>query len=415
MNDEKLQKKEEGSGAASGAGFQVPLGIKQRKKKVDELLSLNSDLNEGIALAYFMSLTEEVSKIVESKLDECDFNTVASMMREHAIRSLVETKVKEVVRKKAGGGGYVLYAPNKGKKSAAKSVANFPTKMGAKKAELARYPPKDPAKLKRLRHEIDRLMKDPKKRAEKERQANKEKGTVTQKDLTQKTKKTKKEGTELIGMMLESVRRPGSNITEDFFHRAIISQCIIEGLFREEKTGSEWDDYIAKVSSKVLTGDSKFVKLQKNIEKRTEQILQSAFNTINKAVKRDAKIKSFGVKKDEGIGKTYLAFSATFDNVAVEPIYIYVEAGVPKIEVSDQAKVALTKASPEKSKLFRAELVTVQERVLDKMEDLSKAISARDTYLEKIEDEVDKFVAGLTPLQVSLLKQLLVKKYRKTS
>ena len=417
----KLHPEEESCGCGSGAGFQVPLGMKQRKKQIKEIIALNPDISVSVALSFLNKMDESLASVVAGKIDSCDYNSVAEMMREHAIRKLVESKVGEVVRKKAGGGGYVLYAPNKGKKNAAKPVATFPTKTGAKKAELARFPPKDPGKLARLRKEIDRVMKDPKKRAEKERQAAREKGTVTTGDLApkakapeKKTKASKKESVFNPCALIESVSHLNEQ-KKSMFERAIVSHFIIEGLFREEKTGSDWDEYISKVSSKVLSGDSKFSKLQKNIEKKTEQILQNAFNTINKAVKKSVKLKSFGVKKSESAGKTYLPFTASFDNVAVEPIYIYVEAGVPKIEVSEQAKVALTKLDPDASKLFRAELVTVQERVLDKMDDLSRAIDSRDKYLERIEDEVDSFVSNLTALQVSLLKQLLVKKYRKLS
>jgi len=136
---------------------------------------------------------------------------------------------------------------------------------------------------------------------------------------------------------------------------------------------------------------------------------------IAKAVKKgkNVKAKSFGVKRSAEKGKTYLAFGVTLDNVSVEPIYIHIEAGVPKLEISTQAKVALTKVDPDNAKMFRAELITVQERVLDEMDSLLDAIDSRDKYLSKLEGDIDAYVAGMTPLHVSMLKQLLVKKYRK--
>lgn len=383
------KKKNESSVAGGIAGFQIPLGIKKRKKKVDELLSTHPDINELHVLSYFSSLSESATADAEKKLDECGIDSTADDVKDYIIRMLVSNKIKEVVRKKPGGGGYVLYSPNKGKKNKAKDVGNFPTKLGAKRAELQRFPPKDPQKLARLRKQIDRLMKDPKKAAEKERAAAKEKH-------------------ESIKLTTESTLRK-----VDFMHRRIIAKVIKESLFREEKTGSEWDDYISKLSKQALSDDKKFKKHQDSIEKKTRAVLQDAFNSINKAVKKDVKLKNFGVKKNEEKKKTYLAFSATFSNVAVEPIYIYVDNGVPKIEVSDTARVALTKTDPDTAKLFRAELVTVQENVLDKVDSLIDAIGSRDKYLTKVESEVDSFVAGLSPLQISLLKQLLVKKYRK--
>ncbi len=485
--------------AGAVAGFQVPMGIKKRKAKVDELLRRHSDINEAIVLSYFSSLNEDQGEQVGVRLDKND-PTVADDMRQHAVRELIRKKVREVVRKKAGGGGYTLYAPNPGKKGGSKPVGNFPTKIGAKRAELARFPPKDPEKLKRLRKSIDKAAKTPKKAAERERIAAKVKGTDTGKKPTSKKESVNESGpfspsgttgttattsfgsnpnskvnqdpkeffaglqaigkdkvTDRANYIQNHLKDPGfiSNVKKtpngdkaikqlytmannsapktgsvtrsfgeavekrkvDFFERAILSKIIkkslSESLFREERTESEWDDYISKLSKQALAGDGKFQSLQKNISKKTEGILGSAFSSIKKAVGKSVQLKSFGVKHDAKSGKTYLAFSADIGDATAEPFYVHVEGGVPKIEVSDTAKIALTKADPDAAKLFRAELVTVQERVLDDMDDLSRAIQSRDKYLTKLETEVDSYVAGLAPLQISLLKQLLVKKYRK--
>lgn len=392
--------------AGAVGGFQVPLGIKKRKSKVDEAISLNPDINEGLVLSYLNGMSEQVAEGVGRWLDEGDYVSFANAVLENAFRQMVRSRVREVVRKKAGGGGYVLYSPNQGKKKQAKPVGNFPTKLGAKKAELARFPPKDPGKLKRLRKEIDRLLKDPKKRAEKERAASKEKGTDTPHEKKPHTK-AKKEGVDHRAATLAEDRKMLAYLVRSYVN---------ESLFREERTGSDWDEYIGRLSKQALTGDKRFQGLQKGIEKKTEKVLKDALSAIAKSVDRKkVKIKDLGVRAHAEQGKTYLAFSATVGQAKVEPIAIYIEGGVPKIELSDQAKAALTEADPNDSRLFRADLVAVQERVLDRMDELEKAVIARDRYLEKLEDNVDGFVAGLSPLEVSLLKQVLVKKYRKIS
>ena len=498
-----------GTTAGAVAGFQAPLGIRKRKKNVDEMLQLHEDIDEGLALAYFLSLDEETGERVGKTLESLDYESVAREIKEHAVRKLVELKVKEIVRKKAGGGGYVLYSPNQGKKRPAKPVGSFPTKLGAKRAELSRYPPKEPGKLKRLRKEVDRLLKDPKKRAEREKSAGKQKGTAKlgKKKKNEAVGRTgtdsfdvqtdgpglqdgemanQKEGLreapihhDVMGFMtglkalpktgpergkyitahmndpqflaalqkhpqgkqvhqqltsfLNSPANAGAGkgvVKAESMHRKIVATIIKEAilrkivsvtrsgnlnesLFQEERTGSEWDEYISRMSSKVTTGDKKFQKLQQNISKQTAAVLQDSLKSISKAAKKTAKLKDYGIKRSDEKGKTYLAFGATLGDSEVAPIYIYIEGGVPKIEFSDQARSGLTKADQDLAKLFRAELITVQERVLDKMESLHKSIETRDKYLSKVEDEVDNYVAGLTPLQLSLLKKLLVAKYRK--
>lgn len=403
------------------------------------------------------------------------------------VRELVRNRVKEVVRKKPGGGGYTLYAPNKGKKGKSKALGTFPTKMGAKRAELARFPPKDPEKLARLRRQIDRMARDPKKAAEKERKEKlKSKKTVkedifnnqssnkalslTQADAAEAAKDIKNApspekaanifaGTvgnvkgatdaKLVGNVMDksvqgklSTANPKSSnqvaqanqtlmnkllgkkesierknvFYEKKILSTIIKRSLNESIFNEqEKKESEWDDYIDRLSKTALAGDDKFKRLQKAIEQKSDSVLEAAFNMIRKAVGKDVKLKNFGVKKDSESGKNYLAFSASFQDTTAEPIYIHIENGVPKIVLSGNAKIALTKTEPKSAKLFRAELVTVQERSLDSMDDLLNAIQTRDKYLSKLENDVDAYVAGLSPLQVSLLKQLLVKKYRKIS
>lgn len=374
-------------------GFSLPLGAKQRKEKLDDLLQKHrGEVDERHVLMYFNGMSDaEITQDCKD-LDEGNYVPVVSRMKEKVVREVVKHRVKEIVRKKAGGGGYVLYSPNRGKKKSPKKVGEFPTKLGAKRAELARFPPKDQSKLGRLRKSVDKMVKNPKTAAA---AAAKDAEVKAKGSHRVKGRGKKREGIELL-------------------HQAI-QNAVNESLFHEEKVGSDWDETIGRLSKQAVQGDSKFQNMQKNIQKKTESVLDDSFRVISKNVdKKAVKLKSFGIKKNDD-GKTYLAFSATMDNVEVAPIYIYVEGGTPKIEVSEQAKVALTKADPGNAKLFRAELVTVQERILDKMDGLEKAIGARDKYLTKLEDEVDGFVADLSSLQVSLLKSLLVKKYRKIS
>lgn len=104
---------------------------------------------------------------VDTHLAARDANTKMGVKdMEEALRSAIRQNLPEIVRKKEGGGGYVLYAPNeKGRKRKKnpKPVGEFPTRAAAKKAELARFPPKGGTQLKRARKEVDRLLKDPKK------------------------------------------------------------------------------------------------------------------------------------------------------------------------------------------------------------------------------------------------------------
>jgi hypothetical protein len=369
--------------AGGVVGFQVPNSIKRRKGKLDELLRLHEDISMSNLLGFVSTLDEAGGEVFGSALDEEMYDEAADCVRESFVRNLVRGQLSEIVKKKAGG-GYVVYKPKDPKRDKGKppqkagETSNYATAL-----EIQANNAKD---------------KDAKERYSK--RAQRARGV--------KTHLPKKPKTSSSG-----ARKPKPKKTfqaEDF--QRLLSTLVNERLFREESVGSEWDDYLARLSSKALEGDPKFKNLQKKIEKTTESVLADAFNAIKKSVGKGIKLQDHGIKKSDG-GQTYLSFSAQLGNAVIEPIYVYAENGVPRLEMSAEAEIGITKAEPDAADLFRGRLATVQEKVLSKVKELTAAVEARDAYLEKLEVGLDDYVADLSPLQMSLLKLLLVKKYRK--
>lgn len=359
---------------ANIAGFQVsPL----KKKKLEACMEALKLIDEDRKILFFRIDEQTVSSIIES-LDNGDVSLagikICEKIEENILRKMISEKLAEIVRKKKGGGGYTLYSPNQGKKHPAKAVGTFPTKIQAKRAELSRFPPRDVGKLKRLRKQIDRLQKQSFK--QKDKQSNKETNL------------------ECLSTKIKSL--------------------VNEVLFREEEDNtSQWDERITKLSKQAIEADTKLQNLQKNIEKKSETAIQSAFSVIQKALKsRKMQTKSSGVKKDMQKQKTFLQFTVDVDGTTIGPFFIFVEDSKPKIEISDEAKQKLMKIEPENAKLLRAELITAQEDALDGISDVSDVVLKRDNYLKKLETNVDEFVAGLNALEISILKNLLTSKYR---
>ena len=374
------------AGVGSIAGFQVPIGIRKRKKKVDEMLGLNDTLGVAEAIAYFSGLDEDSSKVVEGMLDESDYASLAEMIRggfaESALRAVIRNKVREIIRKKPGGAGYILYAPNPGRKKGPKNVGEFPTKLAARRAELNRYPPHEPKKLASMRKDVEKLRKHPEKAAETEREYQKGR------------KRGKKESLERL------------------------VQDITESIFREEKRGSDWDEYVDKLSKQAVLSDKAFQGMQKNIAKRSEKALKDASGTVKGALGSSGfEVKEKGVKKDVERGELYMEFYVGDSEGAGEvgPFYLVISNGYPKIDVSENARGTMGKLDPERSRVLRAEMVAVQEDALDASDDVAKAVARRDEYLMKVEKKVDGFVADLNALEISMLKFTLANKYRKIS
>lgn len=340
----------ESSGCGGVMGFQLPVGTEGKKKKVDEGTSCSDP---------------------------------AEMDLEGALREIVRTRLREIVRKKPGGGGWLLYAPNPGKRKNPKPVGEFPTKLGAKSAELQRFPPKDPDKLKKSRASIDKLRKNPKKAAEKEREA----------DNSAKGKKKKDE----------------SVVTA-------VKEALKESLFREAPDSSAWDELMARLSKQAVMSDKKLQQYEKLIGKQSESALRAGVKAIQGSLKKSKFIvQSGGEVKKGGSGKMFVPFSIGDKEgaVSVGPIFLFIEDGRLKIEVSESARSAMTQLDGARSKILKGELVGMQEDLLDHMDSVIKVVKKRDEYLTKMQDSLDDYVGDLSALEISMLKNLLVNKYRK--
>lgn len=387
-------------GMASGAGFLAPLGAKpERKKKVEEMRLASGDLREAHLVAFMKNGTrvdEFFAAIDGDKLSEA-----ADIVREEVIRHAVRRKIAEVVRKKKGGGGYVLYAPNRGKKHASKPVGEFPTRLAAKRAELARFPPKDPKKLQRLRKEIDRLMKDPKKRAEAELRSRKTQGTDS--GVRHQVHKPPKHK-----VRKESVDR---SMMEMVILRKIISRAILMNEALGPQQGqSQWDEFISKVSTKVLAADKGYKRVQAKMQLAQQKALQQAVGILKKNLGAGAQIKM--AKGTDQSGKPETPFFIILGDMGSKlgPFKLSIDSGTPTVNVED-ATNSLTGVDPNVVKTVRGALAMAQDGMRN-LNIIQQAVAERDAFLQKMEGVVDKMLQSMSPLQISLLKRLLVTKYK---
>ena len=83
------------NGAGAVQGFQVPPEIKQRKGKLDELLSANDDLNGAQVLIFISSLDPSGVQGVVQQLDDGDYESLADSVRQYVTREFVRKKMPE--------------------------------------------------------------------------------------------------------------------------------------------------------------------------------------------------------------------------------------------------------------------------------------------------------------------------------
>ncbi|HEU5118683.1 MAG TPA: hypothetical protein VFT74_18965 [Isosphaeraceae bacterium] len=325
--------------------------------------------NEGATGGSLAGYQEPVQDSYEARLKE-------------AIRGMV----REVVRKKAGGGGYVLYGPNKGKKKQAKPAGEFPTRLAAKQAELARFPPKDPEQLKKARKRIDRLMKDPKKRADAEK-----------KEITKKPKRHGKPA----GQRKKAVREALI---------AALARDLHERLFHEDEVpGSPWDERIGSLHPDALASDKKLASFHKGMEKASIGALGDAHKGLGKALRGMATVHPGDIAYDPDRSKTFMPVMLDCDGVEVGPVHLYIDGGHVKIEVSKEARAAIASLDPDAARDLRGGLMSFEEDHLPRIDGAQKAWAARDQYLDKLHGKLEKHASGLSGVESHLLKQLLTK------
>jgi hypothetical protein len=305
-----------------------------------------------------------------------------------AFRQMVNNRIQEIVRKKPGGGGYNLYAPNTGKKKKPKLVGEFPTRLAAKRAELARFPPKDPEQLKRARKRLEKLAKDPKKRIEKEKEE----------------------------MGVKKPRRAGKPVGDrkkakkESFIRSL-ADALSERLFREGGLpGSPWDERISDLPLDALSQDRKLHRYLQGMEKASFEALGDGHRALAKVMRGLAKVNPGDISHDSNHGKMSMPITLDVDGDEIGPIHLYIDGGHVCIEISPEAQKSIASLDPPRAKDIRGGLMSFQEDYLPKIDRARSAWSERDNYLDTLHRKLEKIVGGMSPVELHLVQQLMTKR-----
>jgi len=227
---------------------------KGRKESLDRVAESHPDVGFAGLAVMLGSLDGPGSDRVCEHLDAGRLSEVADIAREAIARRVARSKIEELVRKKKGG-GWVLYAPKKGKGKEAKRGGEFTSQLAAKRAELSRFPPKDPKKLAKLKKQVDRLNKDPKARSN----SKQDKGS------------SKKESAARLpdgsGAFVGTVGEQASLASKELLEARIIAHLVRGAIERNLAggpltEGKGWDDYVDKLSNKIIKGDSGLKRAQ---------------------------------------------------------------------------------------------------------------------------------------------------------
>lgn len=361
------------------------------KKEMDELIK-SKKLKLKEVVVFLQHATNEeitsVAKHLQEKKHDDVVNTIkefcSDKLKETIVREAIKLKLNEFVRKNAAG-TYTLYNPFKKKSGHAVPAANFPTLLGAKAAEYARFPPKDPDKKARLKHDIEKLKKSKEKKFV---DLNKDHNILKQKHTKKKSVAKKK---------IKKIK-------------AIANESKIV-----EKLEQNWDEFFQTVPKQIILSDKTMQSLHNELKKVADKTIKEAVEAIQYLLKKhDLVVKSKITKStDEGLAMAEFSVSGKDGVGTAGPFLLNLKDGVPFITVTDTAKNSLTTLDTEQANQISDLIVSIQEDVLDMETAVEDVLKKRNEALKDQELEIDNFVADLTPLQLSILKNLLVNKYRK--
>jgi hypothetical protein len=201
--------------------------------------------------------------------------------------------------------------------------------------------------------------------------------------------------------------------------KKVLKESFLSYVFEQTPVSDDafvWDKFLEKLSRDTIFSDNKL----KNI---LEKGIKSEVDLLNKSVEELKKVlqgtKSFEIQKSK-IEKDPKSnkIQATFDvymkeNNKTLPFSIRLENSRPLIIVPDQSKNLLNSLANDESKLLRAELMHIQETILDNMTDVIDVNSKRNKYLRIVESKVDKILSQMNLLEIAMLKHLIRNKYKR--
>jgi hypothetical protein len=174
-----------------------------------------------------------------------------------------------------------------------------------------------------------------------------------------------------------------------------------------------WEKFISKLSKETVLSDPKFKAILQAVAKNEAKILGRSVFEIKKVLEGAGPftVNQKGVDQDEH-GEVVMNFEVAIEGGKKIGFSVKIEHGRPLILFPQDSKHILNSLGTDEAKLLRAELMHIQETILDNMHEVVSATQKRDDYLKNLQGKLDKVVGSLGPLQVAMLKNLLKQNYK---
>lgn len=195
----------------------------------------------------------------------------------------------------------------------------------------------------------------------------------------------------------------------------IKESSMISYMFESPVKESIWESFLGKIPRKAAMSDmglAEAIKFMAQTEARTlarsvmeiKKVLESAGSFLVERKQAD---------QDPETGDIRMPFTVAVSE-GMDPLLFAVklEGGKPCVLFPESSRNVLNNMLTKESKLLRAELMHVQETVLDKIEDVLEAAQKRDMYLDSVQSRLSEMVEGLNLVETAIMKNLVRNKLK---
>jgi hypothetical protein len=170
-----------------------------------------------------------------------------------------------------------------------------------------------------------------------------------------------------------------------------------------------WKEFIAGLPRETVMADNRLRSILQGIAKVEVKMLGTAVESIKKVLEstKTFVVQTEGVDEDPR-GDIVMNFLVGMNESGQNLRFsVKLENGRPMLLFPPESRHALNAMANDESKLLRAELMHVQETVLDNMGDVLEATQERDNYLKSIEERTQSIINNMGPLEYAMLRRVL--------
>lgn len=181
-----------------------------------------------------------------------------------------------------------------------------------------------------------------------------------------------------------------------------------------ETNESLWEGFVGKLPREVVMADEGLMTTLESVAKNEARVLARSVHEIKKMLESTG---NFVVERQEAdtdpdSGDIRMPFSVMIKGPEEKSLLfgIKLDEGKPSVLFPEESRHALNTMMTQESKLLRAELMHIQETILDSFNEVVEACLKRDAYLKEMQNRLSGMVSELNLVETAMLKRLLKKK-----